>query len=170
AGSGPVLRELMEHCYSIIAADYRGSTGYGQSYYQQSDYGGREVDDVYIGKDWMLEHYSFLDPTRVGIIGWSHGGLITLMNIFEHPESFAVAYAGVPVSDLVLRLGYQTDGYRAQYSAPYHIGKSVREDIKEYERRSPITHVSKLQTPLLVHPNTNDEDVNGLKMALIITA
>ena len=55
--------------------------------------------------------------------------------------SFAVAYAGVPVSDLVLRLGYQTDSYRAEYSAPYHIGKTVREDIKEYERRSPITWV-----------------------------
>ena len=168
--SAHVVRELIEQGYSIISTDYRGSTGYGQSYYQQIDYGGREVDDVYIGKDWMLEHYSFLDPKRVGIIGWSHGGLITLMNIFQHPEAFAVAYAGVPVSDLVLRLGYQTEGYRAQYSAPYHIGKSVREDIKEYERRSPITHVSKLQTPLLVHTNTNDEDVNVLEVERLITA
>jgi dipeptidyl aminopeptidase/acylaminoacyl peptidase len=81
-----------------------------------------------------------------------------------------VAYAGVPVSDLVLRLGYQTDGYRAQYSAPYHIGKTVREDIKEYERRSPITWVSKLQTPLLIHTNTNDEDVNVLEVKHLITA
>ncbi len=168
--SAHIVRELLEQGYSIISTDYRGSTGYGQGYYQQIDYGGREVDDVYIGKDWMLENYSFLDPKRVGIVGWSHGGLITLMNIFQHPEAFAVAYAGVPVSDLVLRLGYQTDGYRAQYSAPYHIGKTVREDIKEYERRSPISYVSKLQTPLLIHTNTNDEDVNVLEVTRLITA
>jgi dipeptidyl aminopeptidase/acylaminoacyl peptidase len=168
--SAHIVRELIEQGYSIISTDYRGSTGYGQGYYQQIDYGGREVDDVYIGKDWMLETYSFLDPKRVGIVGWSHGGLITLMNIFQHPNAFAVAYAGVPVSDLVLRLGYQTDAYRALYSAPYHIGKTVREDIKEYERRSPITHIAKLQTPLLIHTNTNDEDVNVLEVKRLITA
>ena len=153
-----------------MSTDYRGSTGYGQAYYRQIDYGGREVDDVYAGMQWMLDHYSFLDPKRVGIVGWSHGGLITLMNIFEHPESFAVAYAGVPVSDLVLRLGYQTDAYRAEYSASYHIGKTVREDIQEYERRSPVTYASKLQTPLLIHTNTNDEDVNVLEVERLITA
>ncbi len=168
--SAHIVRELLEQGYSIISTDYRGSTGYGRGYYQQIDYGGREVDDVYIGMQWMLERYTFLDSKRVGIVGWSHGGLITLMNIFQHPEAFAVAYAGVPVSDLVLRLGYQTDAYRAEYSAPYHIGKTVREDIKEYERRSPITYVSKLQTPLLIHTNTNDEDVNVLEVERLITA
>lgn len=168
--SAHIVRELLEQGYSIISTDYRGSTGYGTGYYRQIDYGGREVDDVYFGMQWMLDHYSFLDTKRVGIVGWSHGGLITLMNIFQHPDSFAVAYAGVPVSDLVLRLGYQNDAYRAEYSAPYHIGKTVREDIKEYERRSPITYVSKLQTPLLIHTNTNDEDVNVLEVERLITA
>ncbi len=81
-----VFRELIQQGYSIISADYRGSTGYGRGFYQQIDYGGREVDDVHIGMQWMLENYSFLDPKRVGMIGWSHGGLITLMNIFQHPN------------------------------------------------------------------------------------
>ena len=54
----------------------------------------------------MLSNYSFLDPARVGIMGWSHGSLITLMNLFQHPDTFAVAYAGVPVSDLVARMNY----------------------------------------------------------------
>src|SRR5271154_7183101 len=165
-----IVRELLEQGYPVISTDYRGSTGYGQAYYEQIDYGGREVDDVYIGMQWMLEHYTFLDPKRVGIVGWSHGGLITLMNIFQHADAYAVAYAGVPVSDLVFRLGYQTDAYRAEYSAPYHIGKTVREDIQEYERRSPITHVSQLQTPLLIHTNTNDEHVNVLEVERLIAA
>jgi dipeptidyl aminopeptidase/acylaminoacyl peptidase len=167
---GHIMRELIDQGYSVIAPDYRGSTGYGQQFYQEIDYGGREVDDVFQARQWMLETYSFFDPKRVGAIGWSHGGFITLMEIFQHPDAFACAYAGVPVSDLVLRLGYHDAAYNALYSAPYHIGKSVRDDIKEYERRSPITWVSKLQTPLLIHTNTNDEDVNVLEVERLITA
>jgi len=167
---GHIMRELVTQGYSVIAPDYRGSSGYGQGLYNEIDYGGREVDDVFAARQWMLDTYSFFDPKRIGMIGWSHGGFITLMNILQHPDAFAVAYAGVPVSDLVLRLGYQTDQYRALYSAPYHIGKTVREDIKEYERRSPITFVSKLATPLLIHTNTNDEDVNVLEVERLITA
>jgi dipeptidyl aminopeptidase/acylaminoacyl peptidase len=166
-----VIREMMEEGYAVIAPDYRGSTGYGQGFYNLIDYGGREVDDVLAAKAWMLEKYGFLDPKRVGAIGWSHGGLITLMQILTHPEAgYAVAYAGVPVSDLVLRMGYQTAAYQAQYSAAYHIGKSVREDIKEYERRSPITYAANLATPLLIHSNTNDEDVNVLEVQRMIMA
>jgi len=163
-------RELVEQGYSIVATDYRGSTGYGQGFYQDIDYGGREVDDVYIGMKFMLERYSFLDPKRVGIVGWSHGGLITLMNIFAHPHDYAVAYAGVPVSDLVARMGYEPDAYRQLYSAPYHLGEDVHDDIAEYRKRSPVTHAAELDTPLLIHTNTNDEDVNYLEVEHLIQA
>jgi dipeptidyl aminopeptidase/acylaminoacyl peptidase len=165
-----VFRELLQQGYSIISSDYRGSTGYGRGFYEQIDYGGREVDDVYLGMHWMLENYSFLDPKRVGIIGWSHGGLITLMNIFQHPQEYAVAYAGVPASDLVARMGYEPAGYAALYSAPYHIGRTVREDIAEYRKRSPVTHAKELATPLLIHTTTNDEDVNYLEVEHLIQA
>ncbi len=165
-----IIRELVEQGYSVIAPDYRGSTGYGAEFWRQIDYGGREVDDVHEGVKWMLETYPFLDPKRVGLIGWSHGGLITLMNLFQWPEQYAVAYAGVPVSDLVQRLGYQTENYRRLFSDSYHIGKTVREDVVEYRRRSPVFHVDKLQTPLLVHTNTNDEDVNVMEVQQLLTA
>jgi dipeptidyl aminopeptidase/acylaminoacyl peptidase len=165
-----IFRELLEQGYSIISSDYRGSTGYGRGFYEQIDYGGREVDDVYQGMLWMLDTYSFLDSKRVGIIGWSHGGLITLMNIFQHPQAYAVAYAGVPASDLVARMGYEPPTYQALYSAPYHIGKTVREDVMEYRKRSPVYHAKELQTPLLIHTNTNDEDVNVLEVEHLIEA
>jgi dipeptidyl aminopeptidase/acylaminoacyl peptidase len=164
------IRELLQQGYTIVATDYRGSTGYGRGYYEQIDYGGNEVDDVYRGMQWMLAKYSYLDPKRVGIVGWSHGGLITLMNIFAHPHDFAVAYAGVPVSDLVARMGYETEGYREIYSAPYHLGESVHDDIEEYRKRSPVNHAKELDTPLLIHTNTNDEDVNFLEVEHLIQA
>ena len=138
--------------------------------YEQIDYGGLEVEDVYAGRNYMLNNYDFIDKNRVGILGWSHGGLITLMNIFAHPKDYKVAYAGVPVSDLIARMGYMTDSYRKLYSADYHIGKTAAEDVQEYRRRSPAWNAEKLQTPLLVHTNTNDEDVNVLEVEHLIQA
>jgi dipeptidyl aminopeptidase/acylaminoacyl peptidase len=76
----------------------------------------------------------------------------------------------VPVSDLVARLGYQTDEYRRLFSAPYHIGQRVDQAVDEYRRRSPVTHVAKLRVPLLVHTTTNDRDVNVLEVQELIAA
>jgi dipeptidyl aminopeptidase/acylaminoacyl peptidase len=90
------------------------------------------------------------------------------MNVFEHPENFKVAYAGVPVSDLIARMGYQTQGYRDLYSVDYHIGKTAYDDVEEYRRRSPAWQAHKLQTPLLIHTNTNDDDVNVLEVEHLI--
>jgi dipeptidyl aminopeptidase/acylaminoacyl peptidase len=165
-----VLRELLQQGYAIIAPDYRGSSGYGREFWELIDYGGLEVEDVFAGRQWMLENHDNLDRQRVGILGWSHGGLITLMNLFAHPKDFQVGYAAVPVCDLVARMGYMDDGYRELFSAPYHIGKTVRDDVDEYRRRSPAWHAHKLQTPLLVHTNSNDEDVHVLEVENLIKA
>jgi dipeptidyl aminopeptidase/acylaminoacyl peptidase len=165
-----IIRELMAQGYVVIAPEYRGSTGYGKGFYESIDYGGLEVEDAHAGRAYMLENYSFVDKNRVGIIGWSHGGLISLMNIFEHPDDYSVAFAGVPVSDLVARMGYYDDEYRREFSAKYHIGKTAQEDVAEYRRRSPVTHVEKLRTPLLIHTNTNDDDVNVLEVEHLIQA
>jgi dipeptidyl aminopeptidase/acylaminoacyl peptidase len=167
-GDARVVRELMEQGYAVIAPDYRGSTGYGRDYWRLIDYGGLENDDVLAGKKWMLEHHAILDPERVGILGWSHGGMISLMNIFEHPKDYKVAYAGVPVSDLVARMGYKDEGYRDLFSASYHLGKTASENVAEYRRRSPAWNAEKLQTPLLIHTTTNDEDVNVLEVEHLI--
>jgi len=164
-----IVRELMAQGYVVIAPEYRGSTGYGAGMYRLIDYGGLEIEDVYASRNYMLKNYDFLDSNRVGILGWSHGGLLALMNIFNHPKDYKVAYAGVPVSDLVARMGYQTDSYRKLYSVDYHIGKTARENIEEYRRRSPAWQVHKFQnTPLLIHTNTNDDDVNVLEVEHLI--
>lgn len=132
--------------------------------------GGLEVEDVDASRKYMLENYDIVDKNKVGIIGWSHGGLIALFNIFNHPESYKVAYAGVPVSDLIARMGYKTQSYRDLYSVDFHIGKTAYEDVEEYRRRSPAWQAHKLKTPLLIHTNTNDADVNVLEVEHLINA
>jgi acetyl esterase/lipase len=91
-----IVRELVQQGYAVIAPDYRGSSGYGSDFWRQIDYGGLEVEDVHAARQWMLERYRELDPARVGIIGWSHGGLIALLAVFAHPDDYQACYAGVP--------------------------------------------------------------------------
>jgi dipeptidyl aminopeptidase/acylaminoacyl peptidase len=67
-------------------------------------------------------------------------------------------------------MGYKSDSYRRLFSAKYHIGKTADEDVKEYLRRSPVSHAQKLATPLLIHTNTNDEDVNVLEVQRLMAA
>lgn len=164
-----IVRELIAQGYIIVAPEYRGSTGYGKSHYEKIDYGGLETEDVYYSRNYMIENYHFVDKNRVGIIGWSHGGLIALMNIFDHPEDYQVAFAGVPVSDLIARMGYHNQSYRDLYEAEYHIGKSANDNVQEYRRRSPVWNTHKFKgTPLLIHTNTNDDDVNVLEVEHLI--
>jgi dipeptidyl aminopeptidase/acylaminoacyl peptidase len=165
-----IIRELMGQGYIVAAPEYRGSTGYGEGFYKKIDYGGLEIEDNNAARNWMVENFDFIDGDRCGIMGWSHGGLIALMDIFEHPDDYKVAFAGVPVSDLVARMGYWDDEYRKEFSADYHIGKTVNEDVQEYRRRSPVNFVEKLKTPLLIHSNTNDDDVNVLEVEHLIEA
>src|SRR5438552_3424696 len=85
-----VLRELLQQGYAVIASDYRGSAGYGREFWELIDYGGQEIEDVFAGRQFMLENHDHLDPERVGIMGWSHGGLITLMNLAAHQKALEV--------------------------------------------------------------------------------
>jgi dipeptidyl aminopeptidase/acylaminoacyl peptidase len=163
-----IIKELMAQGYIVVAPEYRGSTGYGRKLWEQIDYGGLEIQDAHASRNYMIENYEFVDKNRVGILGWSHGGLIALMNVFEYPNDYKCAYAGVPVSDIIARMGYQTDRYRALFSADYHIGKTANEDVAEYRRRSPAWNAHKLKTPLLIHTNTNDDDVYVLEVEHLI--
>lgn len=163
-----LVREMLAKGYIVLAPEYRGSTGYGKEMYEAIDYGGLEVDDVVAGRDWAVEELP-VDPKKVAIVGWSHGGLIALMAAFDHPQKFACAYAGVPVSDLITRLGYHEESYKALFSAPHHIGKPPVEAVEEYRRRSPIWHVHKLRIPLLITSSTNDRDVNVVEVEQLVT-
>lgn len=170
-GSGAVniVREMVAQGYTVIAPEYRGSTGYGRSFYEAIDYGGLETEDTFAARNFAVETYPFLDAARIGVVGWSHGGMHALLNIFDHPDAYAACYAAVPVSDLVARMGYKGQGYRDLMSAPYHIGKTAEEDVAEYRRRSPSWQAHRYAgTPLLIHTTTNDEDVNVLEVERLI--
>jgi len=165
-----VVREMLQQGYAVIAPDYRGSSGYGREFWQMIDYGGQEIEDVHAAREFMLARHPQIDRRRVGIVGWSHGGLISLMTAFAHPGDYQAIYAGVPVSDLVERIKILGPGYEQMFAEPYHIGKTAAEAPEEYRRRSPAYNAAKLATPLLVHVNTSDQDVQFPEALRLLTA
>jgi len=167
ANAANIVRELIEQGYTVVAPDYRGSTGYGEAYKQALDYGGKENDDALGARDWMIQRYPFLDPARVGIVGWSHGGMIALFNVLFHPEAYACAYAGAPVSDLIERKRYLKSMTQTMADSA---GPDAANDAEEYKKRSAATHAAKLERPLLVHANTSDSTVRISEVEHLIAA
>jgi dipeptidyl aminopeptidase/acylaminoacyl peptidase len=165
----PFVKEAVERGYVIIAPDYRGSTGYGEAYHKEIDYGGYEVDDV-AGAVEHLKTLPHVDPDRIGIMGWSHGGYITLLNVFREKHPFRAAAAMVPVTNLVFRLSFKGPGYQWDFATQKRIQGLPFEKPEIYIERSPLYHVDKLQVPLLVHVATNDLDVNYVEDQQIVDA
>jgi len=163
-----IVRELIAQGYIVVSAEYRGSTGYGKDTFDNIDYGGLENEDVLTSRDYMVENYSFVDKENIGIIGWSHGGMISLMNILRYPDKYKCAFAGVPVSDLENRLASHDSSYRKIFTDSNHIGQTIKENPAEYERRSPSTYAKDLKRPLLIHTNTIDNDVYVEEVLLMI--
>jgi dipeptidyl aminopeptidase/acylaminoacyl peptidase len=155
----PFVKEAVERGYVIVTPDYRGSTGHGAAFYNAIDYGGKELDDVLTAVDY-LKSLSYVDPDRIGIMGWSHGGFITAHLAMRKETPFKAAAAIVPVTNLVFRLSYKGPGYQRSYSTQPGIGGLPFEKPDEYIKRSPLYHVEDLNIPILVHVATNDQDVN----------
>jgi dipeptidyl aminopeptidase/acylaminoacyl peptidase len=165
----PFVKEAVARGYVVICPEYRGSTGYGPAFHNAIDYGGYEVDDVMSAVRYLrtLPH---VDPDRLGIMGWSHGGYITLMSVLRDETPFKAAAAIVPVTNLVFRLSYKGPAYQRDFATQSRIQGLPFEKRELYIQRSPLYLVDKLKTPLLVHVATNDLDVNYVEDQQIVDA
>jgi dipeptidyl aminopeptidase/acylaminoacyl peptidase len=157
----PYIREATARGYVVIAPEYRGSIGYGRAHYDAIDYGGREVDDVVTAVEVLRTRYPLVDCRRIGIIGWSHGGLIALLSVFRNPSSFRAAAAIVPVANLIDRVERKgVEKQLALIDPANRLGGPPQSRPDIYRDRSPLFQVERLRIPLLVHVARNDMDVD----------
>jgi dipeptidyl aminopeptidase/acylaminoacyl peptidase len=167
----PYIREATARGYVVIAPEYRGSIGYGKPFYDAIDYGGAEVDDVVSAVSVLRSQFGIVAPDRIGIIGWSHGGLIALLAILRNPTLFRSAAAIVPVTNLFHRLARKgVEQQRRLIDPQNRFGGSPSERPDVYRYRSPLFSVDNLRIPLLVHVADNDEDVNFDEASQLVDA
>jgi dipeptidyl aminopeptidase/acylaminoacyl peptidase len=169
-GMLPFVREATERGYVVIAPEYRGSTGYGRAHHDAIDYGGYEIDDVVTAHAYARDHLPHVDPERVAIMGWSHGGFIAAHAVFRDEHPFQAAAAIVPVTNLIFRLSYKGPRYQRLFATQQRIGGLPFERRELYVERSPVYHVDRLQVPILVHLATNDDDVDFVEAEMLVHA
>ncbi len=166
----PFVKEAVERGYVVIAPEYRGSIGWGEEHHLAFDYGGYEVDDNVSAYDWMVENLPHVDPDRVSMIGWSHGGFISLLALSRPPHPFNSAVAIVPVSNLIFRLSYKGPGYQHHFSTGERLRGAPFERREEYVYRSPVYQVDHIDVPVLVHLADNDQDVDFEEAEMLVHA
>ncbi len=93
----PLMAAMASRGWTVLAPNYRGSTGYGREWQEASrfDFGGVDTDDVAAGAQYLIQE-KLADPKRIGITGRSHGGYLTASCMTRYPELWAVGSAIVP--------------------------------------------------------------------------
>ena len=136
---------LAANGYAVVATNPRGGTGRGQDYAKAlyADWGGPAVPDVLAAVDDAVAR-GLADPNRLGVGGWSYGGMLTNYTIASDPR-FKAATSGASISNIFA--GYGTDQYIRDYEM--ELGKPW-EHLDVWMRNSyPFFHVDKIVTPTL---------------------
>ncbi len=154
---------LVDLGYTVLDIDYTGSAGYGRDHrtgiYRHM--GGKDLSDHTDGAKLLVEKYG-VNPKNIGIYGGSYGGFITLMAMFNEPETFAAGAALRSVTDWA----HYNHGYTS------NILNEPAEDPISYKRSSPIYFAEGLQGHLLmchgmVDVNVHFQDIVRLSQRLI---
>jgi dipeptidyl aminopeptidase/acylaminoacyl peptidase len=143
--------------YAVLAINYRGSSGRGQKYSRAifADWGHYEVEDLQAGVDHVI-NMGVADPNRLGVGGWSYGGILTDYMIASDAR-FKAATSGAGTAFTVAFYG--TDQYIIQYD--HEIGPPWNPKAWEtYVKISyPFLHADQIKTPTLFLGGERDFNV-----------
>ena len=157
AGYGPPLeRQLFAtHGYVVLAINYRGGTGRGAQFARSivGDWGHKEVEDLLAGVDYAIAA-GIADPARLGIGGWSYGGLLTDYTIATD-RRFKAAIAGAGSGNQLSTYG--SDEYVLQYNA--ELGPPWRTTALWLKVSYPFFHADRIRTPTLFLGGDRDFNV-----------
>jgi dipeptidyl aminopeptidase/acylaminoacyl peptidase len=152
---GMVRRLLASRGYLVLAVNYRGSGGRGQAYSRaiHADWGHKEVEDLLAGVDHVLG-LGIADPKKLGIGGWSYGGILTDYTIASDGR-FAVAASGAGSANQISMYGM--DQYIMQYNA--ELGPPWKNAALWEKISYPFFHADRIHTPTLFMGGDKDFNV-----------
>jgi dipeptidyl aminopeptidase/acylaminoacyl peptidase len=141
--------------YFVLLPNPRGSYGNGEAFTQANvnDFGYGDLRDIEAGVDAAVKAAP-IDPNRVGIIGWSYGGYMTMWAVTQSTR-FHAAVAGAGIANWQ---SYYGQNKIDTWMLPF-FGASVYDKPEAYSRSSPITYIKKVKTPTLVLHGDRDSEV-----------
>ncbi|MEM9621446.1 MAG: alpha/beta fold hydrolase [Pseudomonadota bacterium] len=158
----PLLLQLFaQQGFAVLELDNRGSTNRGRLFEAPlyRNMGSIEVVDQVRGLQ-VLEQYDWADPQRVGLFGHSYGGYMTLMGLSQAPEHFRAGVAVAPVCDWQLYDTHYTERYMGL----------PNDNPDGYQQANVLSHLDKLQAPLLLIHGMADDNVLFTHSTMIMSA
>lgn len=159
-GYSALTQYLVNHGYVILGVNNRGSSGYGKSFFTSDDgkHGREPLWDCVEAKKYLVS-LGYVDEKKIGIMGGSYGGYMTLAALAFKPQEFAVGVDLFGVANWVRTLK-SIPPYWESFRKSFHreIGDPEK-DLENLKAISPLFHADKIVKPLIVLQGANDPRV-----------
>ena len=167
-----LIQYLVNHGYAILAVNNRGSSGYGKSFYKMDDrnHGDKDLKDCIWGKKW-LQSQDYIDADKIGIIGGSYGGYMTMAAMTFAPDEFTVGVNLFGVTNWLRTLKSIPPYWESFRAALFdELGDPFTEDSVRLYEISPLFHTEHVIRPLMVLQGANDPRVLQVESDEIVEA
>lgn len=157
-GYSSLIQYLVNHGYAVLAVNNRGSDGYGKTFFTMDDqkHGDVDLKDCIEAKKFLIST-GVIDENKIGIIGGSYGGYMTMAALSFAPEEFAVGVNIFGVTNWLRTLKSIPPYWESFKKALYkEMGDPYTADSVRLYNISPVFHASNVTKPLMVLQGAND--------------
>ena len=170
-GYSATIQHLVNHGYAVLAANNRGSSGYGKTFFHLDDrrHGEEDLQDIVYARRY-LESLDWVDDNNVGIIGGSYGGYMVAAALAFEPEVFDVGINIFGVTNWVRTLESIPPWWEDFKESLYDEMGDPAVDAERHRRISPLFHAENIVRPLLVVQGANDPRVLQIESDELVAA
>jgi dipeptidyl aminopeptidase/acylaminoacyl peptidase len=167
-----LIQFLVNNGYAVLAVNNRGSSGYGKTFYKMDDlnHGDKDLKDCVWGKKW-LQTQEYIDGEKIGIIGGSYGGYMTMAAMTFTPDEFKVGVNIFGVTNWLRTLKSIPPFWESFRMALYaELGDPNTADSVRLYEISPLFHAKNVKNPIMVLQGANDPRVLQVESDEIVEA
>lgn len=160
-GFSSFIQYMVNHGYAVLGVNNRGSSGYGKTFFKMDDlnHGEKDLQDCVEGKNWLASQAE-IDANKIGIIGGSYGGYMTMAALTYTPEEFDVGVNLYGVTNWIRTIKSIPPYWESMRTALYlELGNPYTADSVRLKRISPLFHTDKVTKPLIVLQGSQDPRV-----------
>ncbi len=170
-GYSATRQHLINHGYALLAANNRGSSGYGKTFFHLDDrrHGEEDLQDIVYGRRY-LETLDWVDKDRIGVIGGSYGGYMVAAALAFEPEVFDVGINIFGVTNWVRTLESIPPWWESFKESLYDEMGDPATDAERHRRISPLFHAENIVKPMLVVQGANDPRVLQVESDELVAA
>ncbi|MFN2603335.1 MAG: prolyl oligopeptidase family serine peptidase [Gemmatimonadaceae bacterium] len=170
-GYSALVQGLVNHGYVVFDINNRGSSGYGKTFFKMDDrkHGEADLGDVVASKA-LLVSTGVVDPQRIGILGGSYGGYMTLAALTLQPNAFKVGVDMFGISNWIRTLTNIPPWWESFKAALYMEMGDPKTDSVRLHRISPLFNANNIKAPLMVLQGANDPRVLKVESDEIVAA